>query len=72
VANRTRWRKVAEKTNESLREIGILLIAFVPLDFVLAGSNATSQARTLTGFFVAGVLLFVLTLVAEWRMTDAD
>lgn len=70
MANRTTWRKVAYKANEGLREIGILLIAFVPLDFVLAGPNAADKAETLTKFFMAGVLLFVLSLVAEFFLGD--
>jgi hypothetical protein len=66
VPNRSKWRKVGRKATEGLREIGVLLIVFVPLDFVVAGASAANKADTLTKLFVAGVLLFVMSLVAEF------
>jgi hypothetical protein len=54
---------------EAIREIGILLMAFAPLDGALMPMPET-QRHTLLLFFFGGVLLFVLGAVAEMGIDD--
>jgi hypothetical protein len=54
------------------REVGVLLIAFRPLEATL-NSTAGSAARNSPGgllFFSIGVALFLLALLLEWRLFD--
>jgi len=51
-----------------MREVGILLIAFAPLDAVLAENR---EARsTLLLFLALGGFLFAVALIIEWRWGD--
>lgn len=63
------WSKQAAK---ACNEVGILLVAFAPLD---VGIDVRPLAKTwgeLVGFFAAGIVLFVAGTYGEWRMKNAD
>ena len=53
---------------EGLREVGVLLIAFAPLESALRSNETSHPARFLVGFLGAGLLLFGLALLPEWRV----
>lgn len=63
-----RWRLVSERILEAMREIGILLFAFTPLDFALSRNPLAETWPFLGGFLVAAVLLFVTSIIGEWRL----
>ena len=52
------------RIEEGMREVGILLIAFAPLDAVLAERPAVG---VLLFFLLLGIALFTTALVLEWR-----
>jgi len=54
------------------REVGVLLVAFGPLEAALkstAGSEAGNNPAGLM-FFAIGICLFVTALLMEWRLLD--
>jgi len=54
------------RSSEGLREVGVLLIAFTPLDYAMhAGAMA---GTTLWPFVVAGVFFFSMSLFRELRV----
>ena len=53
---------------EAAREIGVLLIAFAPLDFAVSSGPARQYWFFLLGFLVAGVLLLSIGVAGEWRL----
>ena len=55
------WTRV----EEAAREIGVLLIAFAPLDLAFSDARARYSAAVL--FFTIGVLLFVTAIWLERR-----
>ena len=62
------WLLIRRRLEDACREIGILLVAFAPLD--LAFSDAT-QRRGVAAFFAGvGVLAFCVAIVAEVRRTN--
>jgi 4-hydroxybenzoate polyprenyltransferase len=54
---------------EALREVGILLMAFAPLDGALSSELAEEWPDVL-GFLVAGFLLFLYSMLGERRLRD--
>jgi hypothetical protein len=56
---------VRDRIVEAGREIGTLLIALSPLDWVL--SERSGQLPLLV-LFVVGMLLLAVAIAAEWRM----
>jgi len=58
-------RRIHERLLEGLREIGVLLMAFAPLDAVLVESAAVRG--TLLLFLALGCFLFGAAVVLEWR-----
>ena len=50
---------------EAMREIGVLLLAFAPLEFTLQGGTASALA--LWGFVSTGVALLAISLYLETR-----
>ena len=65
-------RRLGSRIFEGLREVGVLLIAFAPLEAGLSEKDVLDQARFLVGFLGGGFLVFGLTLVLEWRFLDVD
>jgi hypothetical protein len=70
MSSQTRWRKAIEKISAGVQEIGILLIAFAPLESAVVGKDLAAKDHTFRNFFLVGVLLFLVSLAIEWRMTD--
>ena len=64
-SNLMKWRLWRHRAEEGVRELGILLIAFAPLDFVFADSPDLAGAALL--FFAVGAILFVLAVESEAR-----
>jgi len=59
----SRTQTVAERIEEAMREIGVLLIAFAPLDTAFAGGRPAVGWALL--FFLAGLFLFGVALRME-------
>ena len=74
MAHSPAWRRtfcdmsIKERVEKGMREVGVLLIAFAPLDAFMKSGEPTPWG-TLVFFVVAGILLFWLALVLEWRRT---
>ena len=54
----------------SLREVGILLLAFTPLEASLRGVDAAISQPKLVWFLIVGLLLFAVGTFGEWRNDD--
>lgn len=61
-------RRARNRVLEGAREVGVLLIAFAPLDAVLIESRGARS--TLLLFLVLGGFLFAVALIIEWRRDD--
>jgi hypothetical protein len=59
---------VAERVLEAGREIGILLIAFAPLDFAVGGAPIAESWPYLFGFLLVGFVGVSTCIVIEWRL----
>jgi hypothetical protein len=57
---------------EALQEIGILLFAFAPLDFLLDLRGVELTGPIVAGAMAIALLLFVLGVRTERRIHDAD
>jgi len=64
-------RTLRRRIEEVLREIGVLALVFVPIDFVVAEDTPRRRAWLLF-FFVIGVSLLVGALIAEYRRVRVD
>ena len=60
-------KKVQERVEDAMREVGTLLITFAPLDAALAEDSGT--ARKFLSFVIVGVVLFAGSLWLERRKT---
>jgi membrane protein implicated in regulation of membrane protease activity len=58
---------IRQRIEEAMREIGVLLIAFGPLDAAFS-SEAPAPVWWLLFLFL-GLALFVTALLTEWRRT---
>jgi hypothetical protein len=67
--NPRKKRRLRRRILEAIREIGILLMAFAPLDGALMPMPET-QRQTLLIFFFGGILLFVLGVLVEMGIDD--
>ena len=67
--NPRKKRRLRLRILEAIREIGILLMAFAPLDGALMPMPET-QRETLLVFFFGGMLLFVLGALGEMGIDD--
>ena len=63
-------RPVLERIEEAMREIGVLMLAFAPLDaaFAVESRDVVAVALTLT---CVGIVLFALALLMERRRWHA-
>lgn len=61
-------RRARDRALQGMREVGILLITFGPLDAALTESPATRG--TLLLFLALGCFLFAAALFIEWRWED--
>ena len=57
--------RIALRLIEAAREIGVLLLAFTPLEFTLQGG--TAGALALWGFVTTGVVFLSISLYLEAR-----
>ena len=55
-----------ERIEEGLREVGVLLIAFSPLDAVMQQRDE-APLRAMMGFPTVGLTLFIVAVVHESR-----
>jgi hypothetical protein len=62
--NHIEVKEVGERVEEALREIGVLLIAFAPLDVALT-SHTAANANYLLLFLGLGIYFFVGALILE-------
>ena len=62
--------RLLRRIQEAMREVGVLLIAFAPLDVGLQG--AAGNLRVLFFFLGLGLLLFIGSLTVEWGLTRVD
>jgi hypothetical protein len=69
--NPKKAERLGSRVLEALREIGILLMAFGPLEAAISSAKAWNISVGLL-FFGGGLRLFVMALILEWRRTDAD
>jgi hypothetical protein len=60
-----RTRTVSERIVEAMREIGVLLIAFAPLDAAFSGGPGA--LRLAVAFFAVGLVFFAGAVVLEGR-----
>src|SRR5665213_1415073 len=65
-------RRAAGIVWEALREIGILLIAFSPLDMALNSDGKVLRWTAMCLFLVAGLIMFIGGIIGEWRLGNAD
>jgi len=59
--------RFGERIVEAMREVGVLLIAFTPLDAALQPRDIHPVGVFLAVFLGAGLLLFFGALILEWR-----
>lgn len=64
-------RALRRRIEEVFREIGVLTLVFVPIDFVVAEDTPRRRAWLLF-FLVVGVSLLVGALMAEYRRLRVD
>ena len=64
-------RNLRQRVEEASREIGILLLVFIPIDFVLSADTPARRAWLLI-FLGLGALLLAAALVFEYRRLRAD
>ena len=58
--------RLLDRMQEALREIGVLLMAFAPLEAPLSRGST----RFLLLYLSVGFVLFVLALALEWRRAN--
>ena len=59
--------RLTERIIEGLREVGLLLIAFSPIDAAISKGTLREATEFLVGFLGGGLVLFGLGLFLEWR-----
>ena len=62
-------RRLHRRILEAMREIGILLMAFAPLDLALI-AEPERQWRTLLIFLLGGIVLFLSGVLGEMGVED--
>ena len=70
--NPPKARTLGTRILDGMREIGVLLMAFAPLDVALNRTALRDGIGVLVAFVGVGALLFVGSLVLEWRRSDDD
>lgn len=60
-------KRLMERIHEGIREIGVLFLAFAPLDVALGQQPLRDAIGVLLFFLTAGALLFAAGLAIEWR-----
>ena len=57
------WKRVEQVMGETVREIGILVVVFAPLDAAFAGGPVNADA--MTGVIVSAFLLIIAGIILE-------
>jgi hypothetical protein len=70
--NPARAARLMRHVLDGIREIGVLLIAFAPLEAGLSPEPLLGSVTFLFGFLGGGFGLFSLALILEWRLYDVD
>jgi len=70
--DRKKALRAGARTLEGMREVGVLLIAFAPLEAALSGEPILHHIRFLFVFLGGGFVLFGLSLLLEWRIDDVE
>jgi hypothetical protein len=65
-----KWRRAYRRIIDSRQDIGLLLIAFAPLDFTLDHRPLQTTWPYLLAFAVVGLMLIALSILAEWRLPE--
>jgi hypothetical protein len=67
-------KRLGLRVLEALREVGVLLMAFGPLEAALNANKGAALWANRAGplFFAIGLGLFLLAVYLEWRFVDAD
>ena len=63
----TKARLLADRIIEGMREIGVLFLAFAPLDAALSPGARRDSTRAFLLFVVLGAFLFGGALLFEWK-----
>ena len=63
-----RAKDIGKQIRDGMREIGVLFIAFAPLETALQNRSIRETWPALFGFAFAGVVIFLCALVLEWRV----
>ena len=66
----TKAKRLAERVQEGMREVGVLFLAFAPLDVALSPEPVRDSVGVLLLFVSLGALFFGGALVFEWRRQD--
>jgi hypothetical protein len=64
--------RLIRRVVEGLREVGVLLIAFAPLEAGLSEAPLSASVKFLSVFLCGGFGLFGLALLLEWRLGDVE
>jgi hypothetical protein len=64
--DRTELKTLGERIADGMREVGVLLLAFAPLESALSHRGEGSRDFLML-FFGSGMSLFSVALVLEWR-----
>jgi hypothetical protein len=67
--NPRKKRRLRRRILEALREVGVLLMAFAPLEGAIVPKTETQRGILLL-FFFGGMLLFVLGVLGEMVIDD--
>lgn len=65
-------RRYTRKAAEGLREVGVLLVAFGPLEAVLGWESLENYVLFAIGTAGLGAALFAVALWIEWRYDDSE
>ena len=70
LTERERRHLIETRILEGLREVGVLFVAFAPLDVSLNPAPLSKSWPKLVGFLLVGILLFLAGVFGERRLQD--
>ena len=63
-------RRLQLRVLEAMREVGVLLMAFAPLDVALGSGGFREKWQPMVAFLLFGFVVFALGALAELRLDD--